>query len=107
LAKISTIIVDSYVFLDDQNKLGLGGYLYQELNNKIPIIGVAKKSFHLNKKNVIEICRGKSKNPLYISSVGLDLELASNNILRMHGQYRMPTLLKLLDKETKKYKKPK
>jgi len=102
LEKISTIIVDSYVFLDDENKLGLGGYLYQKLNNKIPIIGVAKKAFHLNKKNVIEILRGESTKPLYVSSVGVDLKLAANCIINMHGEYRTPTLLKLLDVETKK-----
>ena len=34
------IIVDGYVYLDE-NKKGLGGYLYQALDEKIPIIGVA------------------------------------------------------------------
>ena len=36
------IIVDGYVFLNDDGKPGLGHYLYEQLGQKIPIIGVAK-----------------------------------------------------------------
>jgi deoxyribonuclease V len=39
---IEAIIVDGFVYLDDQNKLGLGGHLYERLPYKVPVIGVAK-----------------------------------------------------------------
>ena len=94
---IKTIVVDSFAYLDDNKKLGLGGYLYQYLEEKIPIIGVAKTSFYNNKKYVKELYRGKSKKALYINTAGIDIAEATENIKKMHGNFRMPTLLKLLD----------
>lgn len=98
---IETIIIDGFVFLDDNQKLGLGGHLYKSLDEKIPIIGVAKTNFsgiNLMKK---EIYRGESNNPLFITAIGIDLNTASENILKMHGNFRFPTLLKQLDSLTK------
>lgn len=43
--KIDMIIVDGYVWLNSNNKPGLGGHLFQSLNKKIPVIGVAKGHF--------------------------------------------------------------
>jgi len=102
LSSLSAIIVDGYVVLDDNGKKGLGAYLYEALGGKIPVIGVAKRSFHQNQKNVIEVKRGQSQNPLYVTSMGTDLQKAAENIKRMKGDYRMPTLLKLLDAKTRK-----
>ena len=45
LREIRLIIVDGFVVLDDDNKLGLGGYLFQFLGMEIPVIGVAKNDF--------------------------------------------------------------
>ncbi len=101
LNNITYIIVDSFVLLNDNDKLGLGGYLYYELDQKIPVIGVAKSGFHENKKNVKELLRGKSKKPLFVSAIGLELIEAYNKIKSMHGDYRMPTLLQILDTKTK------
>ena len=42
---LSCIVVDGYVFLDGISKSGLGKYLYDALGKKIPVIGVAKRSF--------------------------------------------------------------
>jgi len=105
LTKVEFIIVDSFVYLDDKKKLGLGGYLYEYLKEEIPIIGVAKNSFHLNKKNVIEIYRGNSKKPLYITSAGYNVSLSAELIKKMNGDYRFPSLLKTLDQETRNIKK--
>lgn len=99
--KIDVIVIDGYVFLDDEAKYGLGAYLFESLDKKIPVIGVAKTAFLNNNKYVIEVFRGKSKHPLYISSIGIDANLASEFIKKMHGDYRFPNLLKLLDQETK------
>ncbi len=101
LNNIDLIIVDSFVLLDDEGKWGLGAYLYDILKEQIPVIGVAKTGFHKNKKNVRELLRGKSSKPLYISAVGLDLDNAYSHIKAMHGDYRMPTLLQILDQKTK------
>jgi len=101
LDEISLIIIDGFVFLDDENKFGLGAYLYEKLDSKIPIIGVAKRDFAIIEKNRIELYRGKSKNPLFITSIGIEPNLASQKIGEMNGEYRIPTLLKEVDRLTK------
>lgn len=101
LTTIQIIIIDGYVYLNDDKKLGMGGYLYESLEHQIPIIGVAKHPFHNNKKNVREVYRGESKNPLYVSAVGIDIIEAAEQIQHMSGTFRVPKLLKLLDQETK------
>lgn len=98
---IEAIIIDGFVFLDDNGKLGLGGHLYEALNQKIPIIGVAKSNFATINRKKKELYRGQSNNPLYITSIGIDLDNATEKIRSMCGQYRMPALLKELDKLTK------
>lgn len=61
-----------YVYLDDFNKYGLGGYLFESLDQRIPIIGVAKT-------NKMELLRVINKNSLYIASVGIDLNFAKKS----------------------------
>ena len=98
---IELLIVDGYVILDDQGKYGLGGYLFDAFDQQIPVIGVAKRSFKNNRQHVIEVKRGDSENPLYISAIGIDLAEAADRIQQMHGDYRMPDLLRILDQRTK------
>ncbi len=80
LTKCEAIIIDGYVVLDDNKNNGLGGYLYEKLDCKIPIIGVAKNDYPKIEKLKKEILRGESKKPLYITSKGIDLEKASELI---------------------------
>lgn len=103
LSTINMIVIDGYVYLND-GKIGLGGYLYRELNESIPIIGVAKKPFFGNADYLREIFRGKSKHPLYITAIGIEVDLAAEWIKSMVGQYRMPSLLNFLDQQTKLFK---
>ncbi|MDC1107053.1 endonuclease V [Prolixibacteraceae bacterium] len=98
---IDLIIVDGFVVLDDTGKNGLGGYLYEQLDQKTPIVGVAKSGFHDNKQNVIKLFRGGSMKPLFITAKGLEVTEAVKNIKSMHGIYRNPTLLQVLDTKTK------
>ncbi len=97
LSTCKTIIVDGFVVLDDENKIGLGGYLYNRLNNEIPIIGVAKNDFIKIQTNKRAVYRGESKKPLFITAKGIDLDVAANCIKHMHGPYRFPDLLKQVD----------
>ncbi len=101
LKEVDLIIIDGFVFLNDENKLGLGAHLYKALHEEIPIIGVAKRDFATIEKNRKKIHRGMSKNALFITSVGIDLNFASKKIEEMAGEYRIPRLLKELDKLTK------
>ena len=95
------LVIDGYVILSDEGELGLGGYLYHELDRRIPVIGVAKNDFvslhHL--KN--PIYRGESKKPLFVTALGYDLQKASGKIMNMDGEFRIPTILKLADQKSR------
>jgi len=96
LDDIEYIVVDGYVWLEEPSHYGLGMYLYDALDKKYPIIGVAKNKFN-NTPIVCELLRGESFKPLYISSIDVVLEDAKRFIQEMHGKYRFPTLLKEVD----------
>ncbi len=101
LKNVDVIIIDGFVYLDDEGRFGLGAYLYEALNKEISIIGVAKRDFSTIERNRNKIFRGKSQNPLFITSIGIDLIEASKRIEEMEGNYRIPTTLKELDRLTK------
>ena len=98
---VEAIIIDGFVFLDDFERLGLGGHLYKSLNSKIPVIGVAKTNFATIEKDKRELLRGKSINPLYITAIGIELDKATELINKMDGENRIPATLKKLDTLTK------
>lgn len=101
LENIDAIVVDGYNYLDDDKKYGLGGHLYEKLNQKIPIIGVAKTNFASLNKDKKSLFRGDSLKPLFITSIGIDLDDAFKKVESMAGEFRFPTLLKELDRLTK------
>jgi len=95
------LVVDGFVVLDDEGKLGLGGYLYEYLNRKIPVIGVAKNDFVRLKKEKRAVLRGESIKPLFITAKGINLDQAAEHIQSMHGEYRFPSLFKLVDQKSR------
>ncbi|MEZ0128697.1 endonuclease V [Flavobacterium sp. LBUM151] len=101
LKTVDVIIVDSFVYLDDEKKYGLGGHLYEKLNKEIPIIGVAKTNFASIEKDKIDILRGDSQKPLFITAIGIELDDVVQKVASMAGEFRIPTLLKELDRLTK------
>jgi len=94
--ELSYIVVDGYVFLGESKK-GLGAYLYDALDTKIPIIGVAKSPFRDISSDSF-IYRGESKKPLFITSIGIELDKAKEAIGNMYGKFRIPFLLKEADR---------
>jgi deoxyribonuclease V len=88
------ILIDGYVFLAG-NKKGLGAYLYDSLEIKVPVIGIAKTYFHNN--SAFPLLRGTSRKPLFITSIGIDTKMAAENIRQMHGIHRIPHMLKKVD----------
>lgn len=95
------IIVDGYVTLDNNGKIGLGGYLYESLNKKYPVIGIAKNEFASEDNMRKTIFRGESKTPLFLTAVGIDTDDIKIKVENMYGAYRIPTLLKKLDQLTR------
>ncbi len=101
LSLVETIIVDGHVYVNNDKKYGLGAYLWEALHEEIPIIGVAKRSFIHTEKVSKELYSASSNNPLYVSAIGIPIEEAYQKVSSLHGDYRIPTILKILDQETK------
>ena len=98
---LDAVIVDGHIYVDNNGTYGLGGRTFELLEGKIPVIGVAKTGFHTNKETVVEVLRGESKNPLHVSAIGMEVNLAAAKIKAMYGPYRIPDILKKLDMVTK------
>ncbi|PZO36968.1 MAG: endonuclease V [Pseudanabaena frigida] len=91
------IIIDGYVYLDRYKKAGLGHHLYNALEGKVAVIGVAKSRFK-DIPTEAEVFRGDSNRPLFVTAIGIDETEARNFIKKMHGDNRLPTILKAVDR---------
>ncbi len=92
---ITTLVIDGFVWLEEGTRKGLGAHLHDALNARIPIIGVAKTPYR--SARATEVRRGKSATPLYVTSAGIDPQIAADHIQSMHGPNRIPTLIKRAD----------
>jgi deoxyribonuclease V len=90
------VIIDGYVWLDDARP-GLGAHLFDALARTTPVIGVAKTAFR-GVTTARAITRGRSASPLFITAAGMSVDDAAECIRKMHGAYRMPTLLSHVDR---------
>jgi deoxyribonuclease V len=94
-----TVVVDGYVWLSSGYRPGLGARLYEALDRSTPIVGIAKTAF----KNVdscdciIPVFRGASRRPLFVTAVGIDPDMAAEQVRRMAGRYRIPAIVKITD----------
>ncbi|MDQ7785335.1 MAG: endonuclease V [Desulfomonilaceae bacterium] len=91
------LIIDGYVWLGPDNKPGLGAHLYNALDESVPVIGVAKRAFR-GASNAERVFRGNSRRPLYVTAAGMSSEHAAANVSRMHGPFRIPTILRRVDR---------
>jgi len=91
-----TVVIDGYCHLDEDGKKGLGAHLFDATEGRFSIIGVAKNPFN-GSLHATPVCRGDSKKPLYVTSIGIDQDVAASYIASMVGSYRMPTILKQVD----------
>jgi deoxyribonuclease V len=92
----SLVVVDAYVWLDTAGKRGLGARLHEALGGGIPVVGVAKTAYR-GETGALELLRGQSAKPLFISAIGIALEDAMDGVRAMHGAHRIPTLLQRVD----------
>ena len=86
------LFVDGYVNLEPGHA-GLGRRLYDIVG--IPVVGVAKTRFH--QAEAVEVLRGASTSPLFVTAVGIDVEEAAHGVELMQGPYRIPALLRRVD----------
>ncbi len=95
--RFDTVLIDGYVWLGPENQPGLGAHLYRALEERVPVIGVAKTPFK-GSTNAQWVFRCRSRRPLYVTAAGVDPGAAATNIERMYGPHRIPTLLKRVDR---------
>jgi deoxyribonuclease V len=85
---VEAILVDAYVWLGPEHP-GLGWHLHQA--RQVPVIGVAKTAYAGAES--IEVLRGTSARPLYVTAIGIDAAVAADHVRAMHGEHRIPTLV--------------
>ncbi|WP_373550297.1 endonuclease V [Haliscomenobacter sp.] len=99
---LEIIIIDAYVWLDE-GRGGLGWHLYEALERKIPVVGVAKTRFRPAEKVAIPVLRGESKNPLWVTAIGTEAAFAAEKVQEMAGVFRIPEMLKLADRRCREW----
>jgi deoxyribonuclease V len=92
---IDVVLVDAHVWLAE-GKPGLGAHLYQALGRRIAVVGVAKSAFRGGE--AATVLRGTSRHPLFVTAAGMDAREAAERVRTMHGDHRIPTLLKRADR---------
>lgn len=95
---VGIVIVDGYVELGASP--GLGRRLAERLaavGLAPAVVGVAKTPFRGAAGGAREVLRGGSARPLFVTARGLDPEVAAAGVAAMHGEHRIPTLLRRVD----------
>lgn len=88
------VIVDGYVWLGE-DRPGLGAKLYEARSDLQAVVGVAKT--HFTGTTADPVVRGDSKRPLWVSEIGREPLHAALRVAEMHGAFRLPTMLRLVD----------
>jgi deoxyribonuclease V len=96
IPSVNTVVIDGYVWLDGASTPGLGAHLHRALGGQVAVVGVAKTRFQ-GTDRVREVIRGVSKRPLFVTAAGMEIDIAARHVLSMHGDHRIPTLLKRVD----------
>ncbi len=94
--RISTVIVDGYVWLR-AGEPGLGGRLHEVLDGSVPVIGVAKSPLRDDDWST-PLRRGKSGRALRITAAGMSETEAAACIAAMPGSGLIPTMLARADR---------
>ena len=96
LVSIDVVVVDGYVTLDPAGRPGLGAHLFEALEGRVAVVGVAKTAFR-SATHALPVLRGRSQRPLFVTAAGLDPAVAAARVAAMHGPHRVPTLLARAD----------
>lgn len=87
------VIVDGHVWLA-AGRPGLGARLLEAAPQIRTVVGVAKTQFA--GAPAAPVLRGRSTNPLWVDEAGAHVD-APKRIEEMHGEFRIPTMLRLVD----------
>lgn len=90
-------MIDGYCHPSKEERAGLGAHLAEDLPGEPVVVGVAKNWLQRS-DHAVEVFRGDSERPLFVTAIGLEYEVAASRIGSMHGPFRVPTLLKEVDR---------
>src|SRR5215472_130668 len=88
------LLVDGYVDLDAQGRKGMGAHAHTAFG--VPVIGVAKTSFP-TATHALQVLRGKSARPLFVTAAGMPLDDATELVRTMAGRFRIPDVMRRAD----------
>ncbi len=93
------VVIDGYVWLSSTDRPGLDARLYEALGKRVPVIGIAKTAFAGAESAacVMQVVRGGSRRPLYVTAIGIAPEIAAQQVRGMAGKHRIPDLLRITD----------
>ncbi len=91
------IVIDGYVWLSDDQRPGLGAHLFRSAG--APDTDRRRRQDRLRGLELRGAGgpRGSSR-PLFVTAAGVEPAVAAGWIGEMHGAYRLPTLLKRVDR---------
>ena len=94
------VVVDGYVWLSPNHRPGLGAYLYDALGRRTPVVGIAKSAFAGADicSTAAHVFRGSSRKPLFVTAIGMDLEVAEQCVQQMHGKHRIAEMVRIADR---------
>jgi deoxyribonuclease V len=96
VAPLDLLIVDGYVDLDPAGSPGLGAHVADA--GLVPVVlGVAKTRFRAA-THAVEVLRGESARPLYVTASGMALDAAADLVREMTGDARFPDALRRVDR---------
>ncbi len=88
------IVIDGPVHLDAAEKPAWGRQLFDVLGGRTAVIGISTPTTS-GLSAQFEVWRDAEARPLIVTCVGIDLGAAKVRLRTMHGQRRVPTLMKL------------
>jgi len=94
---IHVFVIDGYCQLSAEGEPGLGVHLAKALDGSAAIVGVAKNRYRTS-THAVELQRGKGSRPLFITAIGMEAAQAAQHIASMAGEFRLPTLLRAVDR---------
>jgi deoxyribonuclease V len=94
---IDCYVIDAYCHLSADRSPGLGAYFQELLSEDSIVVGVAKNRFR-DTNHAVEVLRGESGRPQFVTSIGVDYVQAANDVQSMVGPHRIPTMLKAVDR---------
>jgi deoxyribonuclease V len=91
---LSLLVIDGYADLDPAGRPGLGAHAHAAFG--VPVVGVAKTRFR-TATHAVEVWRGKSARPLFVTAAGMPPAQAASLVHRMAGPFRLPDALRRAD----------